>query len=567
VKQVLPEVAFTEEEFRKRLVSWIVRGMIPLLAVELWEFRAMLNLLKPGVPIPSRHTVKEDTMTRYRKEEGHVKERLRNEASEISVTLDCWTSPNNKAFLGITGHYIDNDWALQSLLLDFVPLPGDHTGENLCGAFVDVCERRGILDKLGGVTTDNASNVGKCLTELESACSERGVTFAKDQQHVRCVAHVVNLAAQALLRELKAEDSTAASNPDCGAATQTGSEPCIAKLRRVVRCIRSSPQRSQSFKDLLKDYKSPEHGAILDSPTRWNSTYAMIQRACELRGPLTHMMKVVQGLPELTSEEWMLLKVAGQVLIIFKKATEWLCATSYPTLNRAVRVYNYLLDELEDFLGRCNNEEKGRQRAAIINQCDPSNKRVLTTAMEAAHAKLRCYYSDTWAGMYAVSLILDPGIKMTYYKTNRWEKNAVAYAKDALVQTIEAYGTPEVAAVPQFGQASSGADQDSGDVDFPDLDSEWDRAMKRPRVEEESELDRYLEASTIGTRTDILGWWKRNACEYPRLGRIARDYLAIPATSAPAERVFSGGADLVTKKRGSLSDDTIRGFMCLNSWL
>jgi hypothetical protein len=29
--------------------------------------------------------------------------------------------------------------------------------------------------------------------------------------------------------------------------------------------------------------------------------------------------------------------------------------------------------------------------------------------MEAAHAKLREYYSDTWAGMYAVSLILDPG--------------------------------------------------------------------------------------------------------------------------------------------------------------
>jgi hypothetical protein len=76
--------------------------------------------------------------------------------------------------------------------------------------------------------------------------------------------------------------------------------------------------------------------AILDSRTRWNSTYAMIERACELREPLTRMMEMVQELPELSGEEWMLLKVAGQVLGIFEEGTRWLCAANYPTLNRAV---------------------------------------------------------------------------------------------------------------------------------------------------------------------------------------------------------------------------------------
>jgi len=85
--------------------------------------------------------------------------------------------------------------------------------------------------------------------------------------------------------------------------------------------------------------------------------------------------------------------------------------------------------------------------------------------------------------------------------------------------------------------------------------------------EKEGELERYLAAPIVSPHTAILGWWKEFAREYPRLARIARDYLAIPATSAPAERVFSGGAVLITKKRGSLSDDTIRACMCLNSWL
>jgi hypothetical protein len=164
--------------------------------------------------------------------------------------------------------------------------------------------------------------------------------------------------------------------------------------------------------------------------------------------------------------------------------------------------------------------------------------------------------------MYAVSLILDPGCKMSYYQNNKWEKNAVVYAKDALLQTIEAYGgTPSVvAAVPQSNQANSGKG-------FSTLDEDWDMATKRLCLEKENELDRYLEASTISSHADILEWWKQNAHEYPCLARIARDYLAIPATSAPAERVFSGGADLITKKRGSLSDDRIQAFMCLDSWL
>ena len=48
---------------------------------------------------------------------------------------------------------------------------------------------------------------------------------------------------------------------------------------------------------------------------------------------------------------------------------------------------------------------------------------------------------------------------------------------------------------------------------------------------------------------------------------MAKDYLAIPATSAPVERVFSGETDLVTQKRRSLKGETIHEIMCLKSWL
>ncbi|GET60559.1 ribonuclease H-like domain-containing protein [Rhizophagus irregularis DAOM 181602=DAOM 197198] len=53
---------------------------------------------------------------------------------------------------------------------------------------------------------------------------------------------------------------------------------------------------------------------------------------------------------------------------------------------------------------------------------------------------------------------------------------------------------------------------------------------------------------------------------YPNLSKMALDYLAIPATSAPVERIFSSGTDLVTQKRCSLKGETIRELMCLKSW-
>lgn len=53
---------------------------------------------------------------------------------------------------------------------------------------------------------------------------------------------------------------------------------------------------------------------------------------------------------------------------------------------------------------------------------------------------------------------------------------------------------------------------------------------------------------------------------YPIVAQIARDYLAIPATSAASERVFSNGSDIITKKRNRLSPSTVRYLLCLRDW-
>ncbi|CAI2192556.1 5501_t:CDS:1, partial [Funneliformis geosporum] len=40
-------------------------------------------------------------------------------------------------FLSITAHYIDSDWNLKDVLVDFVYLAGSHLGENIAQVFME----------------------------------------------------------------------------------------------------------------------------------------------------------------------------------------------------------------------------------------------------------------------------------------------------------------------------------------------------------------------------------------------------------------------------------------------
>ena len=58
-------------------------------------------------------------------------------------------------------------------------------------------------------------------------------------------------------------------------------------------------------------------------------------------------------------------------------------------------------------------------------------------------------------------------------------------------------------------------------------------------TDEVSEAELYLSMSPAPQGTDVLQWWASNKSRFPNLARMAQQFLAVPATSASAERVFS----------------------------
>ncbi|KAG0259463.1 hypothetical protein DFQ27_004043, partial [Actinomortierella ambigua] len=82
------------------------------------------------------------------------------------------------------------------------------------------------------------------------------------------------------------------------------------------------------------------------------------------------------------------------------------------------------------------------------------------------------------------------------------------------------------------------------------------------------ELDAYASFHVPGTYNhhEPLRFWRDYEKMWPAVAQMARDYLAIPTTSTPAERIFSRSRALLPYQRNRMSNDRIRELMLADAW-
>ena len=196
------KTVFEPDVFMGKLLKWICKTDQPFSCVDNEYFEDMIEYLKKDVIINSRRTIMRRLEELYSQMKGELKEKLNTFKSKYSITCDVWTSKNQLSFFGFTIHFIDNEWNTQEHLLAFKYLETEHDGVSLSKAMIEVLEDYGIADRLLGVTCDNASNNSKMLAEVEKYYSanypDSGFSVVWNQ--VECMAHVLNLAAQQILK-------------------------------------------------------------------------------------------------------------------------------------------------------------------------------------------------------------------------------------------------------------------------------------------------------------------------------------------------------------------------------
>ncbi|XP_059301813.1 uncharacterized protein LOC132053721 [Lycium ferocissimum] len=150
------------------------------------------------------------------------------------------------------------DWKLHKRILNFCPVTS-HKGEHMAES-ISNCLLHWNLDKVFTITIDNASSNDVTVRELSKQLNMWRTNIMDGKHlHVRCMTHILNLIVQEGLKEIDA------------------SVKCV---RQMVRYVRGSSARTRSFKKCCEVQKvGCAKTLLLDVPTRWNSTYAMLNTA------------------------------------------------------------------------------------------------------------------------------------------------------------------------------------------------------------------------------------------------------------------------------------------------
>lgn len=159
--------------------------------------------------------------------------------------------------------------------------------------------------------------------------------------------------------------------------------------------------------------------------------------------------------------------------------------------------------------------------------------------------------------VYICSAILDPRLKL----------GAVSG------QTMESLGWGQEDLLQYFTDQSSQfkAAMDS-DIEIVEPQPTFDRdrpqhyIKRRKTVSIEHEVNEYLTAPQEDETCKPLVYWSINARHWPNLARMARAMLAVPATSAPSECVFSNALRVMSEHRASFTPVNLEAQVCLKSW-
>lgn len=115
---VVGSYAFNQDVARRAICKMIILHEYPMAMVEHIGFKEFCASLQPLFKVVSRNTIKTDILKIYKDEKDNMKKLMKKIESRVAITTDMWTASNqNRGYMTVTAHFIDDSWTLQSRLL------------------------------------------------------------------------------------------------------------------------------------------------------------------------------------------------------------------------------------------------------------------------------------------------------------------------------------------------------------------------------------------------------------------------------------------------------------------
>jgi len=368
------------------------------------------------------------------------------------------------------------------------------------------------------------------------------------------------------------EDEDAERDPAGGADNEKPMQVALKKLRRLSTLFRKSnvmaealfnAQENARAEGKLKRGRSKR--MLVDCPTRWSSTCAMVKRGLDLR-KFVESSKDKAVKPQrkffLSDEEWELMEELCAMLQPFCIATRRLSGDTCATMSQVLLIWKRLTKTLR--LAKKKN----------LFETSDASVDLLIDALETHWEK------HMTSEIHMCAAALDPSLKKLKISRNKADREATwDRIKKEMANVMEQLrSTPSREKNSGNGEPSHAEDEDLAElsessssdcvksVPSTPVEKMKSNINERVKFQVESELAkcRAMDVNKEDTK-DLLSWWKDNAKLFPTLSVVARSHLGINASSTASERIFSLCGHLTGGRRNQLGSTVLSAMMPLNS--
>lgn len=533
--------------FIRRLSLMCCRDLNPFSIVDKPGFRSFLlqtGVVKDFNDIPDRSSVSRGGLDSvYDSTLQAVMQVIQTSPHVVSMTTDMWTDNyKRRSYITFTLHFCNDDFALKSVMLKTVVFTCQHTGENIKEEMMKTAAEFGLDSKKIIYVTDNGSNVVK-------ACKLAGV------ERLGCIAHGVHnlitidgISKTKLLQRIVSDvkDIVHTFVYKTSMMEEEGRKMVQDELIHQIQGedvdIETIEYGNDSNDESALSSSASQNSGTLhtttlkrDCPTRWNSLLAMLESLLKSRQLVERCLASLRLFNKIPSiEDWNIIQDLVKFLKAFKKATDLLSGSDYPTCSIALLFRSELASALE--VSPTDNaviaDLKANMRAGFDHRFPINELHVCAAMMDPSQRHL--------------------AIVQQYLSDH--ETNGVQFLNDMILKFSHDQ---------QTGTENSGSS--SGSAVWTDnqlCEPAWKKAKQEMIAKHTNALsssDRELQQyRCISLASDDLPqWWKQQKSSFPKLSLLAQAILAVPATSAPSERVFSIAGLVVQAKRSSLVPENV----------
>ncbi|KAM4103132.1 hypothetical protein ACJW30_06G056300 [Castanea mollissima] len=429
----------------------------------------------------SRNTARNDCISTFELEKKKLKTLL-GSVNRVNLTADFWKYGQKIGYMCFIYHFVDSSWKLQKRIINFCDVPPPPSGVVISDAIFKSLLDWGHENKVCIITLDNANNNDAIVKFLKDAI-KRKLMLGGKIFHVRCCAHIINLLLQDGLSEI---------------------ETVIENVRESVKYLIASEACLIKFGEIAKQLQLPSKKLILDCPTRWNATYAMLLLPWSLERCFLGSEYPTANI--FLPEVWKIKEILNE-----KSLDE----NDY--INAMACKIKLKFDK---YCGECNCIYQGFE---VVRNIDH------------VHDSLYQLYNE-YIVDYTLSNAGQSASKSTEGSSSIGGNNSKFKTRGRM----------------EFDQFVRNVDNIQ--LAKSDLDVYLEEGVFL--YSDDSDLD-----------FDVLEWWKANNLKFCILSKMASDILSILITTVASGSAFSIGGRVIDVYRASLSTKTVQALLCGGDWV